>query len=186
MKIAYVRVSTVEQNTDRQEIEADKYYEDKASGTNTNRPQLKEMLDNLRKGDEVICWSIDRLARSITDLHSIIKTITDKGASVSFIKENMTFTGDKTNPMNELMLNLLGSVYEFETAIRKERQLEGIAKAKAKGIYKGRTTSDRLKSNIIEAYKDGIPQRAIAEKLNTSLSNVQRVIKSFRSSCEGF
>jgi len=181
MKIAYVRVSSVEQNTDRQEIVADKHYEDKASGTNTNRPQLQEMLNNLRKGDEVVCWSIDRLARSITDLHSIIKTITDKGASVSFMKENMTFTGDESNPMNKLMLNLLGSVYEFETAIRKERQLEGIAKAKAKGVYKGRTTSDRLKENIIKLYLDKVSQRAIAKELNTSLSNVQRVIKTYKT-----
>ena len=121
LKIAYVRVSTVKQITDRQEIEADKHYEDRSSGSKTNRPQLKEMLHNLRKGDEVICWSIDRLARSISDLHSIIKTITGERASVSFVKENMTIAADKANPMNELKLKLLGSVYEFETAIRKER-----------------------------------------------------------------
>lgn len=181
MKIAYIRVSSVDQNVDRQEIEADRHYKDKATGTNTDRPQLQDMLSNLREGDEVHVWSIDRLARSIKDLHDIIEVITKAGASITFIKESMTFTADKTNPMNQLMLNLLGSVYEFETAIRKERQLEGIAKAKKKGVYKGRSTDVRLKSAIIEALNNGTSQRNIAKELDTSLSNVQRVIKKHKA-----
>lgn len=180
MKIAYLRVSSTDQNTDRQEIEADRHYEDKATGTNTDRPQLQDMLSNLRKGDEVRAWSIDRLARSIKDLHDIIEVITKAGAAVTFIKEGMTFTADKSNPMNQLMLNLLGSVYEFETAIRKERQLEGIAKAKAKGVYKGRSTNARLRASIIESFNNGTSQRNIAKQLDTSLSNVQRVIKKHK------
>ncbi|NMV27043.1 recombinase family protein, partial [Vibrio parahaemolyticus] len=97
--------------------------------------------------------------------------ITSNGCSVHFIKENLTFTADKTNPMNELLLNMLASVYQFETAIRKERQLEGIAKAKAKGTYKGRTTAMRLKSEVAQLLADDISQRKIAAQLNISLSS---------------
>ncbi|MDF5054030.1 recombinase family protein, partial [Vibrio parahaemolyticus] len=177
MKIAYIRVSSLDQNTDRQDIEADKTYTDKATGTNTDRPALQEMLRSIRSGDEIHVWSIDRLARSISDMHDLIKKITSNGCSVHFIKENLTFTADKTNPMNELLLNMLASVYQFETAIRKERQLEGIAKAKAKGTYKGRTTAMRLKSEVAQLLADDISQRKIAAQLNISLSSVQRIVK---------
>lgn len=177
MKIAYLRVSSTDQSTDRQEIQADKTYEDKATGTNTDRPQLQEMLRNLRSGDEVYVWSIDRLARSISDMHDLIKQITGADCSVHFIKENLTFTSDKSNPMNELLLNMLASVYQFETAIRKERQLEGIAKAKEKGVYQGRSTAMRQKAKVIELLNDGVSQRKIAEQVGISLSSVQRIVK---------
>lgn len=178
MKIAYIRVSSVDQNTDRQEIEADKTYTDKASGTNTDRPQLQEMLRSIRSGDEIHVWSIDRLARSISDMHDLIKDITGKGCSIHFIKENLTFTADKANPMNELLLNMLASVYQFETAIRKERQLEGIAKAKEKGVYNGRSTAMRNKAAVLELLEAGVSQRKIAEQVGISLSSVQRIVKS--------
>lgn len=177
MKIAYIRVSSNDQNTDRQEIEADKTYVDKASGTNTNRPQLQEMLRSLREGDEVYVWSIDRLARSISDMHDLIQKITGTGCSVHFIKENLTFTSDASNPMNELLLNMLSSVYQFETAIRKERQIEGIEKAKSKGIYKGRTTEMRKQREVLEMVESGVSQRKIAKELKISLSTVQRILK---------
>lgn len=177
MKIAYLRVSTTDQSTDRQEIQADKTYEDKATGTNTDRPQLQEMLRNLRKGDEVHVWSIDRLARSISDMHDLIKQITESGCSVHFIKENLVFTADKSNPMNELLLNMLASVYQFETAIRKERQLEGIAKAKEKGVYQGRSTAMRQKARVVQLLNDGMSQRNIAKEVGISLSSVQRIVK---------
>jgi DNA invertase Pin-like site-specific DNA recombinase len=180
MKIAYIRVSSIDQNTERQEIEADKTYTDKASGTNTDRPQLQEMLRSIREGDEIHVWSIDRLARSISDMHDLIKEITGKGCSVHFIKENLTFTADKANPMNELLLNMLASVYQFETAIRKERQLEGIVKAKAKGVYKGRSTAMRNKAQVIDLLESGISQRKIAEQVGISLSSVQRIVKQYK------
>ncbi|MFA1574947.1 recombinase family protein [Vibrio cyclitrophicus] len=177
MKIAYLRVSTLDQKTDRQEILADKTYIDKATGTNTERPQLQEMLRSIRSGDEIHVWSIDRLARSISDMHDLIKQITSKGCSVHFIKENLVFSSDQSNPMNELLLNMLASVYQFETAIRKERQLEGIAKAKRKGVYNGRSTAMRQKSSVLALLKDGVSQRKIASQLGISLSSVQRIVK---------
>lgn len=180
MKIAYIRVSTVEQNIDRQEIVADKYYEDKASGSSVERPKLQEMIRAIRDGDEVIVWSIDRLARSISDMHKLVEEITKKGCSLHFIKENLTFSSDKENPINNLLLNMLASVYEFETAIRRERQLEGIAKAKLKGVYKGRTTAMRKKTEVLEQLRDGISQRQIAKNSNISLSSVQRIVKALK------
>lgn len=178
MKLAYIRVSTTEQNTERQVIKADKIFIDKVTGANINRPELIKLKEHAREGDVVICHDISRLARNLKDLKELIEFFINQGVAVQFLKENMIFTADKRNPMNELMLNMLGAVYQFERDIMKQRQAEGIAAAKSKGIYKGRTTSMRLKSEIINEYKKGTPQRKIASLLNTSLSNVQRIIKA--------
>ncbi|MEL0630727.1 recombinase family protein [Psychromonas aquatilis] len=180
MKLAYIRVSTTEQNTDRQIIEADKTFIDKVSGANTNRPELIKLKEHARAGDIVICHDISRLARNLKDLKDLIEFFIGRGISVQFMKENMIFTADKQNPMNELMLNMLGAVYQFERDIMKQRQAEGIAQAKAKGVYKGRSTSMRLKAAIIDSYKSGVPQRKIASNNEISLSTVQRVIKAHK------
>jgi DNA invertase Pin-like site-specific DNA recombinase len=184
MKLVYIRVSSTDQNTDRQDIKGDNYFIDKCSGSNTARPELDNLKRHIRQGDEIHVHSIDRLARSLTDLHALIKFFTGKGCSVHFRKENIVFSSDKTNPMNELMLNLLGSVYQFERSILKERQREGIEKAKEKGVYKGRSTSARLKSEIITSYHLKTPQRQIAKELCTSLSTVQRIIKAEKGRSE--
>ncbi|MEJ6080406.1 recombinase family protein [Vibrio sp. 1-Bac 57] len=180
MKLAYLRVSTIEQNTDRQIIEADKTFIDKVSGANTNRPELIKLKEHARSGDIVICHDISRLARNLKDLKDLIEFFIDKGVAVKFLKENMVFSANKQNPMNELMLNMLGAVYQFERDIMKQRQAEGIAQAKAKGVYEGRSSSMRLKADIINEYKEKIPQRTIANNLGTSVSTVQRVIKKYR------
>ena len=180
MKLAYLRVSTTEQNIDRQIIEADKTFIDKVSGANTNRPELIKLKEHARHGDIIICHDISRLARNLKDLKELIEFFISKGAAVKFLKENMLFTADKQNPMNELMLNMLGAVYQFERDIMKQRQAEGIAQAKAKGVYEGRSTSMRLKADIINEYKEKIPQRTIAKKLDTSVSTVQRIIKEYK------
>ncbi|WP_220774318.1 recombinase family protein, partial [Shewanella glacialipiscicola] len=103
-----------------------------------------------------------------------------KGVSVRFIKENLTFTGDKSNPTNELLLNLIGAVYQFEVDIKKERQREGIAVAKDKGVYKGRTTAMRKTAEAISLLNEGVSQRKIAEQLSISLSSVQRIVKQHK------
>ena len=154
------------------------YFIDRCSGNNTSRPELDNLKKHVRAGDEIHVHSIDRLARSLIDLNNLIEFFIKKHCSIHFKKENLIFTYDKENPMNELMLNLLGAVYQFERSIIKERQREGIEKAKKRGVYKGRTISARLKSEIIESYHLKIPQRQISNKLSTSLSTVQRVIKS--------
>jgi DNA invertase Pin-like site-specific DNA recombinase len=141
--VGYRRVSSVDQNESRQldGIELDKEFTDKASGQSQNgRPQLQAALEYLREGDVLKVHSMDRLARNMSDLQALVKQLTDKGVMVEFVKENLTFTGDDS-PMNNLLLGILGSIAQFERALIKERQREGIALAKKAGVYKGRKRS---------------------------------------------
>mgnify|MGYP001116578854 FL=1 len=141
-KIGYVRLSTVEQNTARQlvGITLDRVFEEKVSAKNIgNRPVLREMLGFIRDGDDLYVHSMDRLARNLKDLLTLVTTITDKGVTLHFVKEKLTFEAKaKATPFNKLLLGLLGSVAEFERELILERQREGIAQAKARGAYKGR------------------------------------------------
>ena len=142
-RIGYVRVSSTDQNEDRQ-LEAlgnlDRLFTDKASGKNTERPKLQELLNYAREGDTIVVHSMDRLARNMDDLRQIVKTQAARGICVQFIKENLIFTGDDS-PMANLMLSVLGAVAQFERDLIKERQQEGIALAKKRGVYKGRKKS---------------------------------------------
>jgi DNA invertase Pin-like site-specific DNA recombinase len=137
--VGYVRVSTVDQNTDRQldGIDLAKVFTDKASGKDTKRPALDECLGYLREGDTLVVHSMDRLARNLEDLRRIVRDLTGKGVRVQFVKESLTFTGEDS-AMSTLLLSMLGAVAEFERSMILERQREGIALAKAKGVYKGR------------------------------------------------
>lgn len=141
-RVGYVRVSTEDQNTDRQleGVELDKTFTDKISGKDTNRPELQRMLEFVREGDIVIIHSMDRLARNLDDLRRMVKDLTGKGIKVQFVKENLIFTGEDS-PMSNLLLSLLGAVAEFERALIRERQREGIAAAKKRGVYGGRKPS---------------------------------------------
>ena len=118
-KIGYIRVSTFHQNEDRQlaSVDLDREFVEKASAKNSDRPILKEMLDYIREGDEVYIHDISRLARNIADLHNLVEEITDKGVTLRFMKESLTFTADKSDPMSQLMLSMLGAVYSFERAL---------------------------------------------------------------------
>ena len=144
-RVGYIRVSTVEQNNQRQkELLANsgkiyRFFEDKISGrTKTARPGLVECMGYVRDGDELVVSSIDRLARSLADLRGIVDELTDKGVTVTFLHENLAFAKDTSDPRADLMLGILGSFAEFERAIIRERQAEGIALAKKAGKYKGR------------------------------------------------
>jgi DNA invertase Pin-like site-specific DNA recombinase len=137
--VGYIRVSTFEQNTDRQleDVELDKVFTDKVSGKDTNRPQLQALLEYLREGDSLYVHSMDRLARNLDDLRAIVNSLTSKGITIHFKKENLVFTGND-NPMAKLMLSVMGAFAEFERSLLKERQREGIEIAKKKGLFKGR------------------------------------------------
>lgn len=175
-RVGYVRVSTVDQNTDRQldGLTLDKVFEEKVSARTADRPKLIELLDYVREGDEVTVHDISRLARNMEDLHRLVRQITAKGCALRFVKENLTFTNDQTDAVSQLLLSMLGAVYQFERNIMLERQREGIAIAKAKGRYKGRPkTIDR--SEILTLLDDGLSMRKTAGKLGVSLSTVQRV-----------
>ncbi|NNM50892.1 MAG: recombinase family protein, partial [Pseudomonadales bacterium] len=138
-RIGYIRVSTIEQNTERQleGIQLDKIFTDKASGKDTQRPQLALLLEFVREGDAVVVHSMDRLARNLDDLRSLVTGLVRCGVRGEFVKEGMHFNGDDS-PMATLMLSVMGAFAEFERALIKERQREGIALAKGRGVYKGR------------------------------------------------
>jgi DNA invertase Pin-like site-specific DNA recombinase len=176
-KIGYQRVSTTDQSTDRQELDVDRIFEDKASGKNADRPALKEMLAYIRSDDEVVVFSIDRLARNLRDLEDIIREVNAKGASVTFLSEKLTFSGSD-DAMSTLMLQMMGSFAQFERSMILKRQAEGIAAAKAgpnaKGKYAGRAPSiDRdVVSNMIKA---GSSLTAIAKSLGVSRQSVHRI-----------
>lgn len=139
MNIAYVRVSTVEQNEQRQleglkKYNIDKWFTEKVSAKDTNRPQLKLMMDFAREGDTIYIWDFSRLARSTKDLLEIVETLNNKGVHLKSVKENL----DTSTPTGKLMLTMIGAINEFERMNMLERQREGIAIAKAEGKYKGR------------------------------------------------
>ncbi|ACK46316.1 Resolvase domain protein [Shewanella baltica OS223] len=177
--LGYIRVSTVEQNTVRQldGVSIDRHFIDTCSGSTQERPALLELKAYCRDGDIVVVHDISRLARNIADLIELIKFFNAKGVAVEFKKEGMTFTVDQSNPMNTLMLNLLGSVYQFEREMMLERQREGIAKAKSVGKYKGRSLSVST-TEIIERLRQGMSIRKIASELGISTTTVQKIKKS--------
>ncbi|WP_347987272.1 recombinase family protein [Methylomonas sp. AM2-LC] len=133
--IGYIRVSSTSQNTERQlvDVQLDRTFTDKASGKDANRPELTNCTNHLRDGDILHVHSIDRLARNLKDLQTIIETLTAKGVTVKFYKEHLTFEASNTSPMQTLMLQMLGAFAEFERTLIKERQREGIEAAKAQG-----------------------------------------------------
>lgn len=139
-RVGYLRVSSVDQSTARQldGLALDQVFEDKVSGATAERPQLKAALKHCRAGDTLVVHSMDRLARNLGDLKALVDDLTARGVSVEFIKEHQTFRPGHEDPMATLMLHLLGAVAQFERDLIKERQREGIAIAKAKGVYKGR------------------------------------------------
>ena len=138
-RIGYVRVSNFDQNPERQieHVEVGKVFTDKASGKDTQRPQLEALLAFVREGDIVVVHSMDRLARNLDDLRRLVQGLTQRGVRIEFVKEHLTFTGEDS-PIANLMLSVMGAFAEFERALIRERQREGIALAKQRGAYRGR------------------------------------------------
>lgn len=179
--VAYIRVSSVGQNTDRQlpDEEFDKTYIDKVSAKDVDRPALTDLLGFIREGDAVVVHSIDRLARNLADLESLIKTITEKGARVEFRKESLTFSGG-SDAMQKLLLQMLGAVAEFERSIIRERQREGIAAARAKAQSEGKKYgSAKLSPKEIKSLKakraKGLSVRDLMNQFNLSRASVYRL-----------
>lgn len=175
--VGYRRVSTEEQNLDRQDLgPIDKMFEEKLSGKSAkDRPALQAMLDYIREGDKVQVYAIDRLARDLRDLQDIIQTVNDKGASIAFLSEGLIFSTDKMDAFAKLQLQMMGAFAEFERNIIRKRQAEGIAKAKKKGVYKGRKPSiDRSKVKALKA--EGLSTYKIAETMGISRMSVHRIL----------
>jgi DNA invertase Pin-like site-specific DNA recombinase len=179
-KIGYRRVSTAGQTTVRQldGIPLDRVFEDKASGKDMDRPQLEELLKFVREGDTVVVHSMDRLARNLDDLRRLVQTLTKRGIRIEFVKECLTFSGDDT-PMANLLLSVMGAFAEFERALLRERQAEGIAKAKEAGIYKGRKPklTDDQAADIRRRVKAGENKAALAREYGIDRSTLYGYIQ---------
>lgn len=178
--VGYVRVSTLDQRADRQleGLQLDRIFEDKVSGKNMkDRPQLEEMLKYVREGDVVYVHSMDRLARNLEDLLAIVRTLTEKGVKINFLKENLSFDPQQSaSPMSKLILGVMGAVAEFERELIHERQREGIALAKARGAYKGRakTVTPEKLMQARELITAGRSVSAAAREMGVSRASLYR------------
>ena len=175
-RVGYVRVSTVDQNADRQldGIAVERTFVDRASGSDTNRPELEAMLVFLRAGDTVVVHGMDRLARNLGDLRSLVESLTARSVSVEFVKEHLIFTGEDS-PIETLML----SVAEFERALIHERQREGIALAKKRGVYRGRERSLSLdaQKELCHRVQAGESKSRLAVEYGISRQSVYRYMR---------
>lgn len=164
-RVGYIRVSSVDQNPDRQldEVMVDRVFVDKASGKDVRRPELDRLLAFVREGDTLVVHSMDRLARNLDDLRRLVQTLTRRGVRIEFVQEHLTFTGEDS-PMAQLLLSVMGAFAEFERALIRERQREGIALAKQRGVYRGRKKS--LTADQVQELQD----RAQAGEAKTRLA----------------
>ena len=176
----YRRISSATQSMQRQDLDGcDKVFEEAVTGAKRDRPQLNAMLDWIREGDEVRVHSIDRLARDLRDLQNIVGTIVEKGAQITFIKEQLKFSADEDDKYSKLQLHLMGAFAEFERSIIKERQREGIEKAKQEGRYSGRkATIDPDK--VYAMHSSGMGATAIAKELGIGRASVYRILEATR------
>jgi DNA invertase Pin-like site-specific DNA recombinase len=181
-RIGYKRVSTVDQNTLRQldGVQLDEVFEDKASGKSTaQRPALEAMLKHVRKGDVVLCHSMDRMARNLDDLRRLVLGLTNKGIRVDFVKEGLSFTGEDS-ALSKLLLSVMGAFAEFERSLILERQREGIAIAKAVGKYKGRKpllSADAV-SELCKRAECGEPKSLLARDFRISRETVYQYLRN--------
>lgn len=181
-RVAYVRVSTIEQNVGRQleGLIADKIFTDHKSGKNTDRPALQEALAYVREGDTLVCFSMDRLARNVQDLLRIVSDLNKKGVFVEFSKERLTFSGDNDSPMSQLMLTVMAAIAQFERQMLLERQKEGVALAKKAGKYLGRAPAIRANNgkaaDLSRLIAEGAKVSEIARVLGVSRQTVYSAI----------
>lgn len=180
MKIGYIRVSTQEQNTVRQEalmesLGVDEVYIDRMSGKSTDRPELKKMMEYVRHGDTVIVEAISRFARNTRDLLELVERLTSKG--VEFVSKKEAI--DTTTPSGKFMLTIFGAVAELEREYILQRQSEGIAIAKRQGRYKGRKPIERPNFDQVTAlWRSGeITAREAMRRLDIKPSTFYRKVK---------
>lgn len=185
MKVAYIRVSSKEQNESRQiemmkELAIEKTYIEKESGATKERPILKEMLRFIRDGDTLYIESFSRLARNTVDLLSLVQELTFKGVTLISLKEKL----DSSTPHGKLMLTMFGALYEFERELIKERQAEGIAVAKSKGKHLGRPKTE-LTNEFVHAYENwkqgGITAVQAMKRASLSKATFYRLVKQHES-----
>jgi DNA invertase Pin-like site-specific DNA recombinase len=176
-RVGYIRVSTLDQREDRQleGIELDRRFVDRVSGKDTKRPQLTEMLTFVREGDTVVCHSMDRLGRNLDDLRKLVFSLTERGVRVEFSEESLVFTGEDS-PMANLLLSVMGAIAEFERQLIRERQREGIALAKTRGVYTGRpaTLKGEVLAGLLERLKAGEKPSELAREFKITRMTLHR------------
>lgn len=180
--VGYARTSTTDQKAgleaqlrDLQTAGCAKIFQEEISSVATKRPELERCLDYVREGDILIVTKLDRLARSVADLVAITERAKAKSVGLRILSMNL----DTATPTGKLMVNLLGSIAEFERELMLERQREGIAKAKAEGKYKGRSPTARRKADeVIRLRSEGMTGDFIAEKLGIGRASVFRILKA--------
>lgn len=176
MLVGYVRVSSLDQNPERQleelkAMQVEKIFMDKLSGKNVKRPELQNMLNFVREGDTLVVHSLDRLARNLSDLLTMVQDLTGRGVSVRFLNERLDFdAGKEASPVAKLMLCMVGVFAEFERSMIKRRQAEGIALAKERGVYKGRQRSvtDEQIQEVRSMIDMGVPLSKAVKKVGIS------------------
>ncbi len=183
--VGYIRVSAYFQNTVRQldGIKIDKMFEEKASAKEAKRPILSDCLESLRKGDCLHVQSIDRLARNLMDLQKIVTGLNDKGVSITFHKENLTFTsGSNENPMSVMMLQMLEAFSQFERSLIRERQREGIVQAKKAGkqIGRKRVLSLSQTREIERRVLEGEPKTSLATEFGVSRQTLYTALENLK------
>ena len=187
-RIGYIRVSTADQNPDRQleGVELDKKFVDYASAKSTNRPQLKSMLEFAREDDIILVHSMDRLARNLKDLRDVVDSLVRRKIQVHFLKENLQFNGSDS-AMSNLLLSLMGAFAEFEYAFIRERQSEGIAIAKKQGKYNG--AKHKLDAEKMELLRQRMLQRGtktkIAKEFGISRLTLYRYLEMIKKNSTG-
>ena len=190
MRIGYVRVSSLDQNPDRQieDLKAqqvEKIFMDKISGKSADRPELQKMLSFIREGDTLIVHSLDRLAQNLGDLLGMVENLTNRGISIHFIAERLDFeAGKDASPTSKLMLSMVGAFAEFERSMIKRRQQEGISLAKKRGVYTGRkrSVSDETLQKVKDMVQQGIPLAKAATLNHVSRSTVYRYLNAKNNS----
>ena len=179
-RIGYVRVSTFDQNPERQldGVQVARMFTDKASGKDTQRPELERLLAFVREGDTVVVHSMDRLARNLDDLRRIVQGLTKRGVRIEFVKESLAFTGEDS-PMANLILSVMGAFAEFERSLIRERQREGIALARQRGAYRGRKKSlnDEQIAELKRRVSVGEPKALIARDFGISRETLYQYLR---------
>lgn len=187
-RIGYVRVSSDDQNPQRQldGVQLDRVFVERASGKDTNRPQLQELQKYAREGDAVVVHSMDRLARNVDDLRRLVQDFTRRGIAVEFRKEALTFTGDD-GPMSQLLLTMLGAVAQFERDLIRERQREGIEAAKRRGVYRGRRKALTLDqaTDIVQRAAAGESKAGLAREAGISRETLYQYLRQAGAKPQG-
>lgn len=180
MRVGYIRVSTIDQNPDRQleGIELEKKFIDYATGRDYSRKEFDKMMAFVREGDHVIVHSIDRIARNLQNLRQIVSTLNFKGISIEFKKENLYFSPDKEDARSNLMLNMMGAFAEFELALIKERQREGISIARLKNKYgSNKKLTKEQEEEIATLIEQHVPVIELVKRFHVSRPTIYKCRK---------